>query len=403
MFRFGDGREAFAIESVQIPVSIGSINCKINVDVVENEIPLLLSRDSMRKANMVIDFSNDKAIFCGEEINIICLNTGHYGIPLTKFILRDDIPQVHITLASTAANFKSLSKNDKLKKALKLHRQFSHAHPDQLIKLVKNSRKFEDKEFIACIKEVFDDCKICKVKKPAPLRPVVGMPVQRFNELISMDLKQIDDDKEWILHITDCATRYSASAIVKSKKKELIADKVFTIWIAYFGVPRKLLSDNGGEFSNKELAELGECLGITVTTTAAEAPFSNGIVERGNRTLYEAFCKTLEDVCCSRSTALAWATSAKNSLETYLGYCPNQLVFGQNKNMPSVLTYKLPSISRGSQYTSDVVRNNLNVFFAARKNFIAAESSEKIRKALNKKTRVYSDVIYESGDHVFYR
>ena len=405
LFRFGDGIESPASEVLKIPVTIGKSRYMVIVDVVENRIPFLFSGDSMKRADVVMDFTNDKALFCGEVVDLIRLNTGHYGIPLTKFLLRDDIePKTHITLLSTAEKLKKMSREDKLKKAVKLHRQFSHATDDKLINLTKSSLEFDDEEFIDCIKEAYNLCKVCEIKRPVPLRPVVGMPpTMRFNELISMDLKQIEDEKEWILHITDCFARYSASAIVNSKKKEVIASCIFKIWIAYFGVPRKILSDNGGEFSNEEVCELAECLGITVTTTAVEAPFSNGIVERGNRTLYEAFWKTSKDVGCSKDVALAWATSAKNALESYQGYCPNQLVFGRNINLPSVLTDKLPAISRGNTFASDVVRENLNALHSARENFIAAESSEKIKRALSRKTRTYADVIYNSGDSVFYR
>ena len=37
-------------------------------------------------------------------------------------------------------------------------------------------------------------------------------------------------------------------------------------------------------------------------------------------------------------TALAWAVSAKNALQNRGGYSPNQLVFGTNVNLPSVIT-----------------------------------------------------------------
>ena len=115
------------------------------------------------------------------------------------------------------------------------------------------------------------------------------------------------------------------------------------MWIAYFGVPKRILSDNGGEFSNETMKDIAGQLGICATTTAAEAPFSNGIVERGHQVLYEAFWKTWKDSKCSKEVALVWAVSAKNSLQNHNGFCPNQLVFGRNVNMPSVLTDQLPA------------------------------------------------------------
>ena len=46
----------------------------------------------------------------------------------------------------------------------------------------------------------------------------------------------------WLI---DHATRCSAAAVVKSKKKEDIKETIIKNWIAIFGAPRVILSDNG--------------------------------------------------------------------------------------------------------------------------------------------------------------
>ena len=84
-------------------------------------------------------------------------------------------------------------------------------------------------------------------------------------------------------------------------------------------------------------------LWIETSTTPGESPFSNGIVERNNAVLYESTMKTIEDCKCDRETALAWALSAKNALLDQGGYSPNQLVFGSNVNLPSVVTDMTPA------------------------------------------------------------
>jgi len=67
---------------------------------------------------------------------------------------------------------------------------------------------------------------------------------------------------------------------------------------------------------------------------------------------------------------LAWAVSAKNALQNASGYSPNQLVFGRNTNMPTVLTDLPPALENTT--ASDIVRKNLEALHAARKNFIEA-------------------------------
>ena len=89
------------------------------------------------------------------------------------------------------------------------------------LQLIKSARLGNDAELVKCIKDVSDGCKIClEYKKPGP-RPVVGLPLAtKFNELIAMDLKMIDD--KWVLHLIDHVSRYSAAGFVSSKKQEEI-------------------------------------------------------------------------------------------------------------------------------------------------------------------------------------
>ena len=99
--------------------------------------------------------------------------------------------------------------------------------------------------------------------------------------------------------------------------------------------------------------------------------------------------------------ALAWAVSAKNVLQNCGGYSPNQLVFGRNVNMPTVLEDKLPALE--SNTSSDIIRKNLQALHGARKNFIQAESSERIRPALRHNVRTYADESFNNGDPVYYK
>ena len=59
IYSFGDGRKVNALYSVKIPATIGSHNFEIKIDVVDNDIPLLFSKLSMKRANMKLNFQND--------------------------------------------------------------------------------------------------------------------------------------------------------------------------------------------------------------------------------------------------------------------------------------------------------------------------------------------------------
>ena len=399
-FRFGDGAEVVSSQEVKFPVVIGAKKVFIKANVVESEIPLLLSKASMKRAQLVLNFNEDTAEILGQRVRLHCTSSGHYCIPLSSTLLYEGCDISSIILH--ADGLKSLSDDAKYKKASKLHRQFAHASKDKLCKLVKSSPDFNDDSFLNILEKCCDSCEFCLKRKNPPLRPVVGLPLSTtFNEVVCMDLKEHIHNKSWILHLIDSATKYSAACLVPSKQKDVIVGSIHKIWFSYFGFPGKFLSDNGGEFSNDSFREMCEKLNIESTTTAAESPFSNGIVERHNLILAEAMVKTLEDVRCDPDVALAWAVCAKNALQNNGGFSPNQLVFGRNINTPSVLTDNPPALS--SVTSSDIIRNNLNAMHSARKNYMAAEASEKIRRALRHKVRSYADVSYVNGDKVYYR
>ena len=397
-FRFGDGAQCISNNLVKFPAVIGKKKVPIEANVVEADIPLLLSRKSMKVAGCTLDFKHDTIEILDQSIKLISTKSGHYCIPLTKFILNSEI-NTSIVLHTSAVE--EMSVEQKRQKALKLHRQFSHASKEKLSKLVRGSGSFNDKEFLSILAKCCDDCELCQKFKRPPSRPVVGLPLSDdFNQVVCLDLKEHIHNKEWMLHLIDSKTRYSQACIIKSKKQEVVTNAIFLMWIAYFGSPNSFMSDNGGEFSNESYHEMNEKLNVVTATTAAESPFSNGMIERHHLVLYSTMEKTMIEMKCDATVALAWAISSKNCLQNHDGFSPNQLVFGRNPNMPSVLIDKLPALSRPN---IDIVRNHLNSMHAAREAFIKAESDDRIRRALRHNVRTYADTKYRNGDKVYYR
>ena len=397
LFRFGDNIENKSLKLVTVPIYIGKLRILLDVEVVDKHIPLLLSRKAMKALDMQIDFKRDVVSVKGKEMNLHCTSTGHYVIPVTIIPSESN----HVNFVFKLDVLENCSKEEKKRKALKLHRQFSHASKEKLIKLLRNSG-CNDKDFFDVINECCNKCTVCQLHKKPSLKPVVCMPLAaKFNEVICMDLKEFTKNKIWILHLIDAGTRYSAACLINTKRKDVIVACIFRMWIAYFGSPVKFLSDNGGEFGNDVLQEMSEKLGVITETTAAESPFSNGIVERHNSILYEAMCKTMKETKCEPDLALAWSVSAKNSLASSNGYSPNQLVFGQNANMPSLLTDMPPALEPTT--SSEIVRKNLEALHSARKNYIQAESSERIRRALHHKVRSFADEEYKLGEKVYFK
>ena len=130
----------------------------------------------------------------------------------------------------------------KRKIAEKLRRQFGYSSTSEILKLVKAS-EIEDNERFELIDEIGEDFSTCLKYKKAPLKPVVGLPLSKhFNDVISMDLKEINGHK--ILYMVDHTTWFISAAVVKSKHKEEIVQATFQHWIVLIGPPNQTLSDN---------------------------------------------------------------------------------------------------------------------------------------------------------------
>ena len=303
-------------------------------------------------------------------------------------------PNIVLTLQN------QMSKRDQ---AVKIHRQFAHAPAEKLIKLIRSAGKpwNEDKELEKELHQVQKSCSTCQVYAKAAARPVVGLPnANEFLETVAMDLKFYDSKA--LLHLIDHATRLSTCVRIPSKKPEHIVKAIFSNWISVYGTTEKFLTDNGGEFVNEEFTEMCESLNIKIKRTGTEAPWSNGLVERHNLIISEMLVKVLEDTKCNFVIALAWCVNAKKSLQNCHGFSPYQLAIGTNPRLPSAIQDKLPALT--AQYpTTEILRQNLDALHTAREAFVQCERSEKLRRALSKNTRAYSDMPFLNGDVVYYK
>ena len=121
-FKFGNGRPVQSIKKVSLPVMIGKQEIELETNIVDTDIPLLLSKSAMKKSSTVIDFDKDTALLFGKKQKLIKTTSGHYAIPLTnKRKIIEDAPQEEVQNIFSCMTT-SPSKND----IIKLHRQFGH-------------------------------------------------------------------------------------------------------------------------------------------------------------------------------------------------------------------------------------------------------------------------------------
>ena len=171
---------------------------------------------------MPLDFVNDVVHVQGEKIKLHCTSSGHYCLSLSPVTAKESRVILH------CSSLEGLTTDEKKRKAVKLHKQFSHATSTKLLKMLSESGCNDD-EFISYVKKTCDECELCLKFKRAPLRPAFGMRLSdRFNGVVCLDLKEYVRG-EYILHLIDAFTCYSAAAIIKSKSKDLVVENIFQI------------------------------------------------------------------------------------------------------------------------------------------------------------------------------
>ena len=387
-FRFGDGRRMASIKLAVIPCVLAGKNINIRTDIVECNIPLLLSKASMKKAGMVIDTNTDTVLVFGKEVKLSTTSIGHYKLSIIQ-------PPTGVIVETVLLGFDNSSPDAIV---AKLHRQFAHPSAEKLKQIIRDARK-DSAELMEAVEKISKECEICiRYKRPRP-RPIVSLPLaSTFNETVSMDLKKWNSDH--FLVMVDLASRFCSATVIPNKLPETVITAVFKSWITIFGAPRNILSDNGGEFSNELQLCLGDHFGVNINCTAAESPWSNGVCERMNYLLGISVQRIMSQMGVNVHIALSWAVSARNSLHNHNGFSPNQLVFGRNPTFPNIVECDPPALEFSAP---KIIADNLKAKDAAWEGHINRDANERLRRALLHQVREDDIAGLENGDRVFYK
>ena len=140
VFKFGDGDLIKSIGKIKIPINIEGVkNVWIETDVIKKDLPLLISRESMKMANTVISFNEEgkeKVTMFGKAQKLYVSASGHLCLPVAKYnVVMEEEACDTILFTGTVS---SMTKEQKKRIAKKLHEQFAHPIAARLIKLLKD-------------------------------------------------------------------------------------------------------------------------------------------------------------------------------------------------------------------------------------------------------------------------
>ena len=148
----------------------------------------------------------------------------------------------------------------------------------------------------ACELDVCEVCALCKITKIPPLKETEiksKKPMERFFVDILGPLNPASvHGYRYLLMLVD---EYSKFEAVKFLRVESEALEKFKKLVDEHGCPKSLRSDNGTEFTNKNIENFSIENETRQDFTVPETPEPNGMAERANRTIVEmARCLLLE-------------------------------------------------------------------------------------------------------------
>lgn len=114
-------------------------------------------------------------------------------------------------------------------------------------------------------------------------------------EYLSADLMQLSKSKdkfEYLLVVLDLMSGFVQLKPLQSKSAEEVTDALLQMFLT-FGFPKKLKTDNGGEFTNELIEDLLNKASVTHHRTIAYDHHANGEVERAIRSLRDSLKKLI--------------------------------------------------------------------------------------------------------------
>ena len=176
-----------------------------------------------------------------------------------------------------------------------------------------------------------------------PKAPLCPIGVQAPLELVHVDFTSMESTMELnklpsiknILVIMYHFRCYTLAVMTKDQTAKTIAMVLYERFIMVFGVPAKLLSDQGTNFTLVLVKELCTVFSIQKCWTTTYHPECNRQIECFHQTLFRMIGKLASDKKAQWELHLPELLQAYNSTRSAItGYSPHYLMFGRHPHLP---------------------------------------------------------------------
>jgi hypothetical protein len=231
-----------------------------------------------------------------------------------------------------------------------------------------------------------DPC--CRRKGPglrrnAPLKiRNEGEPFRRIAVDILGPLPLSDRGNKYVAVVSDYFTKWCEAFPLPNQEATTVADALVEQWVARYGVPSELHSDQGRNFESQVFQQTCMLLGIHKTRTSPLHPQSDGMVERFNRTLENSLTVFVQEHQRDWDIQIPLIMLAyRSSIHDATKYTPSYLLFGRETRLPiDLISGGVPERKENSTiYASNLQERLTTAHEFARSNLRLAAASMKAR------------------------
>lgn len=239
-------------------------------------------------------------------------------------------------------------------------------------------------------------------KKPAGLLQS-GAHTQRF-EVISIDLfgplPTSKDGYKHILIVEDVATRWIELFALKDATAENCATTLIDEVFFRYGIPRRMISDNGTQFVSAVMQKVTYCLDIRHVLTPVYHPQTNP-VERKNRDLKPQLAICVKQEHNTWPENLAAIRFAMNTVQNQsTGFSSAYLNFGRELRTTDDITHDLREIVSSENFVAEITPKLSKMADTLKQAREVTEATQTRNQAYTDGKR-REDPRYDPGDHVW--
>lgn len=153
--------------------------------------------------------------------------------------------------------------------------------------------------------------------------------------------------KTHVLTIIDRFSRWAEAIPLADTSASNIASLIVDNWVARFGCPEKITTDNGSNLTKGVFPLLYQLLGVDHRKTTPYHPASNAMIERFHRSMKDSLRAQSSN---EWTESLPWfLLGYRASIKSDIGYSPAELLFGTQLRIPGEFftSCDLPPVTDG--------------------------------------------------------